>query len=57
MKNFNCNKRKFPYVYLLKQVGFTENEELTKKFVLRKTKGDERVNPEIGLLKKEIADT
>jgi len=54
LDNFNRNKNKLGYAYLLTPSGIAEKSQLTLAFLKRKTKEYEQLKAEIESLQKEL---
>ena len=55
MQNFQSNKRKLAYAYLLTPAGLLEKAALTSRFLKRKTREYELLKAEIEALRREEA--
>ena len=55
MQNFQSNKRKLAYAYLLTPAGLLEKAALTSRFLKRKTREYELLKAEIETLRREEA--
>ena len=55
MQNFQSNKRKLAYAYLLTPAGLLEKAALTSRFLKRKTREYELLKAEIEALRQEEA--
>lgn len=56
VRNFNTNKRKLRYAYLLTPAGITAKAVLTKRFLICKVEEYEALKAEIEMLKQEVVD-
>jgi EPS-associated MarR family transcriptional regulator len=56
VQNFQSNKRKLAYAYLLTPAGIAEKAALTKRFLKRKMEEYDALKAEIEQLKQEAAD-
>jgi EPS-associated MarR family transcriptional regulator len=55
-KNFKNANNKYAYIYVLTPSGMEEKARITYRFLKRKMEEYERLEKEIGLLKKEISE-